>query len=70
MTTRQHAVFYAAFLWLALALAGCGGGSSSSGGTDIAVVSLYNASCSDGSTRSSAVSVADAQAQCPQGYRI
>jgi uncharacterized protein YkwD len=68
MKTRQHTVFYAAFLWLALALGGCGGGSSSSSssGTDPAVVSPYTASCSDGSTRFSAVSVADAQAQCPR----
>ena len=63
MRTRQQTVFYAALLSLALALGGCGG---SGGGTDAVVASAYTASCSDGSIRSSAVSVADAQAQCPK----
>jgi uncharacterized protein YkwD len=62
MTTRQSTALSAAFLWVALALGACGGGSS---GTGTAASSLYTASCSDGSTRSSAVSVADAQVQCP-----
>ncbi|MDO9218126.1 MAG: hypothetical protein Q7U14_12710 [Lacisediminimonas sp.] len=64
MNKRQNTVLYAALLWLALALVGCGGGGGGGGGTDTAVVSPYVASCADGSTRTSAVSVADAQAQC------
>lgn len=62
MKSRQRTVLTAACLWVALALGGCGGGS---GGTDTVAGNPYTASCADGSTRTSAVSVADAQAQCP-----
>lgn len=62
MKIRQSTALSAAFLWVALALGACGGGSS---GTDTVASNLYTAACSDGSTRSSAVSVADAQARCP-----
>lgn len=61
MKSCQRTVLTAAFLWVALALGACGGGSS----TGTAAGSLYTASCADGSTRSSTVSVADAQALCP-----
>lgn len=62
MKSRQRTVLTAACLWVALALGACGGGSS---GTDTVAVNRYTASCGDGSTRTSAIGLADAQAQCP-----
>lgn len=62
MKSRQRTVLTAAFLWVALALGACGGGGSA---TDTVAVSRYTASCADGSTRTSVISVAGAQALCP-----
>jgi uncharacterized protein YkwD len=62
MKSRQRGVLIAVSLWVALALGACGGGVSS---TDTVAGNLSTASCADGSTRTSAISIADAQALCP-----
>lgn len=61
----QSTIAPAGAIVLAAALAGCGGGGSSSAISSAPSAVTFSATCLDGSVRTSTISAADAQSQCP-----